>query len=262
MSARHLFVPDIQEPFVNRRQVRALANFIEAKGDEIDVRHQVGDLIDFTSLGRWVKNKRGEYDTDLKKHIEATKRNLEKLRIDVWKRGNHDERLDKYVEGSAPALSPLVWDKGALSMEAVFDLDNLGVRYERGIYEFAPGWACAHGDEGPSSSIAGQTALKLAERIGKSIVCGHTHRAGLIPKTESFNGRPERTLYGLEVGNFMNMAEASYLKGQYANWQSAFGVVDVSNSRVQPHLIFVSQTGSFSFEGESWEDYGYAGKDN
>ena len=54
--------------------------------------------------------------------------------------------------------------------------------------------------------------------------------------------------------NPAHMGKATYLKGQYANWQSAFCVVDISNSSVQPYLIYVSQTGSFQFEGRSWED--------
>lgn len=260
--SNHLFAPDMQLPFVNRRQVRALSHFVKAKKRDgyIDKVHQVGDLVDYTSFGRWVKNQRGEYDTDLRKHIDDAKHLLTQLQVDHYKRGNHDERLDKYVEINAPALSPLVWDRGALSMEALFDLDNLGVKYEREIYEFAPGLACAHGDESGISGTPGLTALKLAKKIGKAVVCGHSHRAAIIPDTESFQGRPERMLFGMEVGNFMVMSQASYLKGQYANWQSAFGIVETSNSRAQPYLIFVSQTGSFSFMGESWNDAGYVKK--
>lgn len=260
----HLFIPDTQIPFVNKRQVRAVANFIKEKrrDGELDKVHQVGDLVDYTSLGRWVRNKRGEFDTELQQHIDEARRLLEKLTVDHWKAGNHDVRLDRYVEDNAPALSPLVWNKGVLSTESLFGLDDLGVRYERDIYEFAPDWCVAHGDEGPLSNKAGETALKLSSRVGKSVVCGHTHRAGLIPQTESFNGRPVRTLFGLEVGNWMNMNEATYLKGGFANWQCAFGWIEVSNLRVQPHLVFISQTGSFTFRGESWDDTGYVGKES
>lgn len=259
MADRHIFAPDLQAPWVNRRQVRALANYIKAKkaNGEIHMVHQVGDAADNTQLGRWVKNRRGEYDTNIRKHIDDTARLLEQLQVDRWKSGNHEFRWVTYIENSAPALSPLMSDRDVLSIENLYHLDDLGIKFERDIYEFAPGWVVAHGDEGPISSKAGETALKLASRIGKSVVCGHTHRAGIVPQTESLNGTPVRTLFGLEVGNFMNMNEASYLKGGYANWQSAFGVCDVSNSRVQPYIVFVSPTGSFSFEGESWEDAGY-----
>lgn len=245
---RIVIVPDIQVPFQNKRQVNSLAGFIKAmKPDDVI---QCGDLIDFVSLGRWVRGARGEYEHDIKSHIDETKRVLEKLQIRHWVRGNHDERLDKYVENNAPALRGFP----GLSIEEAFDLGNLGVEYHRDMYEVAPDWAVAHGDEGPMSTIAGQTAMKLANRVGKSVACGHGHRAGIAAQTESFKGQPVRTLYGVEVGHMMDMAQASYLKGQFANWQSAFGVLDISNARVQPYVVFVSPTGSFTFEGHAFED--------
>jgi UDP-2,3-diacylglucosamine pyrophosphatase LpxH len=36
-----------------------------------------------------------------------------------------------------------------------------------------------HGDEGRLYNHAGQTALGLATRTGKNVVCGHTHRQGI-----------------------------------------------------------------------------------
>jgi hypothetical protein len=245
---RVVFVPDLQYPFHNKRQVNSLAGFIRAMTPDDTI--QVGDLPDFVSLGRWVRGRRGEYDHNIREHVDGVKKLIEKLRIKHWKRGNHDERLDKYVEENAPALRGFP----GLSIEEAFDLENLGCLYHRGLYEFTPGWVVAHGDEGPTSKFAGGTAASLAAKVGKSVVCGHTHKAGIIPTTESFNGVPTRTLFGVEVGNMMAMEKASYLKGQYANWQSAFGVVDISNSSVQPYLVYMSQTGSFQFEGRSWED--------
>lgn len=245
---RIVFVPDIQYPLHNKRQVNSLAGYIrETQPDDVI---QVGDLPDFTSLGRWVRGRRGEYDPQIRGHVDGVKKLIEKLGIKHWKRGNHDERLDKYVEENAPALKGFP----GLSIEEAFDLENLGCEYHRSLYEFTPGWVVAHGDEGPTSKYPGGTALALAERVGKSVVCGHTHKAGILPSTESFNGVPTRTLLGMEVGNMMLMQQASYLKGQYANWQSAFAVLDISNSSVQPYVIFMSQTGSFQFEGRSWED--------
>lgn len=247
---RHVIVPDIQIPHQNQRQVASLAGFIRQV--KPDVVWQVGDLIDHTNISRWVRGKRGEYVPMLRTSIDETKRTLEKLKIDHWKRGNHDERLDKYVEEHAPGIAELL--TGELSIESLFGLDSLGVKYHRGIAEMAPNLVIAHGDEGPSSMIAGQTALKLAERIGKSVVCSHVHRQGISNRTESFNGVPERTLQGIEAGHMMDMSRASYLKGQYANWQAGFAVIDTSNLRFHAQLVQMSQTGSFLFEGQSWED--------
>jgi hypothetical protein len=45
-----------------------------------------------------------------------------------------------------------------------------------------------HGDEGRLYNHAGQTALGLATRTGKNVVCGHTHRQGISSASHGFAG--------------------------------------------------------------------------
>jgi predicted phosphodiesterase len=58
--------------------------------------------------------------------------------------------------------------------------------YHKTAYEI-PGtnWVMAHGDEGNISQHAGITALNLAKKWGKSVLCGHTHRLGMSAYTEA-----------------------------------------------------------------------------
>jgi hypothetical protein len=54
----------------------------------------------------------------------------------------------------------------------------------------------------------------------------------------------------MEVGHFMDLSKADYLKkkGATANWQQAFGILEVYGDRVFPHLVSV-QDGCFSVNG-------------
>jgi hypothetical protein len=245
---RRLFVPDLQIPFQDTVKVQALKNFIRSsKPDQV---LQTGDLVDFESLGRWVRGRHGEFTADIKGQIDQAKRVIEDLRIEHWSRGNHEERLDKYVEERAPALLGFP----GLTIEEAFDLENLGCTYHREMYEFFPGWILAHGDEGPLSGIAGQTALKLAKKIGKSVVCGHGHRAAIATETESFNFLPTRTLYGIEAGHAMDLKQAKYLRGTYANWQSAFVVIDTDGDLIHPQVVYMNGNGDFIFQGKSYRN--------
>ncbi len=89
------------------------------------------------------------------------------------------------------------------------DFDSLGITFHKQFFEFEKNWILAHGDEGNMNPNAGQTALNLAKKAGKSVVCGHTHRLGMSAYSEGLYGA-YRPLYGIETGNLMNRAKASY----------------------------------------------------
>jgi hypothetical protein len=97
---------------------------------------------------------------------------------------------------------------------------------------------------------AGLTALGLAKKFGKSVVCGHTHRAGISAYSEGIGSR-YRTLWGLEAGNVMEKGKASYLKAGAANWQMSVAVIETYGPRrVSPMLVPINQDGSFTLYGK------------
>jgi hypothetical protein len=110
-----------------------------------------------------------------------------------------------------------------------------------------------HGDEGPLNQVAGRTAFNLAKnKFGANVVCGHTHRAGLTSESYGYNGKIRDTRHGLEVGHFMDLTKADYLKkkGVAANWQQSFGILHIHGSKVYPQLVPVDYDGNFSVEGQ------------
>jgi hypothetical protein len=106
----------------------------------------------------------------------------------------------------APAFSSLK----SLEIETLLGYEALDITYLHKMHELLPGWVMAHGDEGALNRAPGATALNLAKSLGKSVVCGHTHRTGLQHETRGFYGKTH-TLFGLEVGHMMDMKQAHYL---------------------------------------------------
>jgi hypothetical protein len=151
------------------------------------------------------------------------------------------------VAQHAPGLSSLP----ELKIEEFMGLNQLGITFHRKPYAIAPGWLMVHGDEAGSSRIAGGTALGLARKLGKSVICGHTHKMGLIHDHSSVNGKQTAQRFGFEVGNLMDQSKASYLGAGYANWQPGFGVLIVDGNNVTPLPIPIINN-QFYWEGKTY----------
>ena len=248
---RIVIMPDVQAPLHDKPLVKRFVNFL--KDYQPDGLVQVGDLTDSTEVGRWVRGYAKEHD-NLRAGLDEAEKVVRDIRavysgpFDI-ERSNHDDRTEKYIAQYAPALASL----GDFSIRGLLHLDDYGVNFHRKPFPVAPGWLVMHGDEGGLSRIPGQTAMKLAEGAGMSVACGHGHRAGLMHKTFAHSGKVVQTLYGMEVGNFMDLRRASYLGSGGANWAQAFGLLYVEGSQVTPSLVMVAKDGSFTVEGERYK---------
>ena len=253
MARTILVVSDMQIPYHDMKAVRSLLAF--ASDFQPDMLVNVGDDIDSPQPSQWSKGMAGEYAGDLQQHLDQAEEIHGLFRMVVGdvpyhlSRSNHGDRLRKYIDRYAPALRGL----RALELAALAGYRDLGIIYHDRPFEIAPGWVCAHGDEGVSSTIPGRTAGLLAARWGVSVVCGHTHSAGLCPTSQGFGGTVDRTVWGLEVGNLMDMSRAGYLPGGYGNWQKGFGLLYVPDSGpVSPVFVPIDAAGRFTVEGETY----------
>lgn len=181
----------------------------------------------------------GEYADTLQDGIDKTNEIMSQYRKALGKtkpfyiqRSNHTDRIDTYMRKYAPAFSSLK----SLEIETLLGYDALNITYLHKMHELLPGWVMAHGDEGALNRAPGATALNLAKSIGKSVVCGHTHRIGLQHETRGFYGKTE-TLFGLEVGHMMDIKQASYLTSGNANWQQGLGILIQERGVVTPHAV-------------------------
>jgi hypothetical protein len=255
---RVVFTSDLQIPFHNPRQVAAHVRFI---GDyQPDQVVNIGDLTDYPQPSRWTKDSRGEFEGSIWVDSEKTKRTYFEPLRKVYDGpiglhiGNHDSRPLDYQRRYAPALDSATKEDNPFYYGNLVDFKNFGVEDLGGHYDIAPGWMSTHGHLGlPLRQVAGGTAIAGARKYGVSVVCGHTHRMGIVNET-SGKGRHEKTITGFEVGNMMDMSKAGYIqaKAGMANWQSGFGVLYVNGKTVTPVAVPMKKDGSFIFEGRKW----------
>jgi len=241
-----VIVSDLQVPYHDKRAVANVAKFIKAfKPDDVV---SVGDEMDMQTISRWSMGTPMEYERSIGRDRDATVQVLEDLQVTHMTRSNHTDRLYNTIMKRAPGLL------GApeFELENFLRLKDLGITYHKKPWEVAPKWLLLHGDEGSVNQTGGQTALGLAKKTGLSVVCGHTHRAGLLHYTESVSGVSTRTIWGLEVGNLMDQKKASYLKGGIANWQQAIGMLYIDGQKVTPKLIPIHKDGTFVVDGKVW----------
>lgn len=244
-------LPDMQVPYQDKKLVEALQYFV--KDYQPDQLAHVGDHLDAPEPSRWNKGMAGEYATTLQKSVDESVKILADFKHALgdkpfhFKMGNHDERVETYVSRYAPALTSLA----DLKMENLLKLDHLGIQCHRHVYDIAPGWVLAHGHEGSLNRVAGSTAMSLARKMGKSVVCGHTHRAGIQHETTGYNGRTQ-SIYGMEVGHAMSLKDAGYLKYGGANWHQAFGILRTNGRHTTPELVMI-QGRSFTVDGKRYD---------
>lgn len=239
MSAfRWVVIPDLQVPDHDERALERVIDFVA--GEDFDGMLIVGDELDSPEPSRWNKGYAGEYAPTLQKSIDKCHNVLAELRGAMHHeapvhlmRSNHGDRIAKYVARFAPALGSIK----ALDYEVLLGLAEINVQFHREPFEFAPNWVLAHGDEGSLIQTAGGTAMGLAKKWGKSVVCGHTHKAGLQHHHLYLNSKASRLLFGMEVGHLMSMKKANYLSAGSANWQQALGIITVDGKDVLPTLV-------------------------
>jgi UDP-2,3-diacylglucosamine pyrophosphatase LpxH len=248
---RIVVLSDIQAPSHDGRAVTTLNEFIEDFApDEL---YCVGDEADSPEPSRWNKGRAEEYAKTLQAGLDKTSEIMEGFKNAIGDkpfhvmRSNHGDRIGNYINKYAPALASL----RALEYEELLRYRELDITFHNKIWQFAPGWALAHGDEGSLLQTAGGTALNLARRIGLSVVCGHTHRQGIQHHHVGYNGQINTRLFGVEVGHLMDLSKATYLTTGAANWQQGFTVLYVRRGNVTPVNVPIIGR-SFTVEGETY----------
>jgi predicted phosphodiesterase len=186
---RIVVLSDMQIPYHDRKAVAAVQQFVkEYQPEELFC---VGDEADSPEPSRWNKGTAGEYAGTLQKGLDETMNIMKTFKEAIGDnpfhvmRSNHGDRISHYVNKYAPALASI----RSLEYTSLLGYRENGITFHNRLYNFAPGWAMAHGDEGSLSRNAGGTALSLARKSGVSIVCGHTHRAGIQHENTGYNGK-------------------------------------------------------------------------
>ena len=184
----YLVLSDLQCPLHDAAAVRAITQFVAF--ENFDGILCVGDEADQPEPSRWNKGAAGEFADTFERGLATTYDVLlgfsEALGDKPFHmmRSNHTDRISVYLSRYAPALSRTSWN----NFTRIMGYDNqaplldgktqpLPITWHDEMWEFASGWVLAHGDETSASRVAGSTAMGLARKAGKSVVCGHTHKA-------------------------------------------------------------------------------------
>lgn len=242
---RTVIVPDLQVPYHDEVAVKNVATFIKAYRPDSVI--TLGDEIDLPQISRWTEGMPGWFeqtlgdDRDLA--VEVLWSLVEHTKEAHMIRSNHTDRLYNVIMKKIPAFLALP----ELRFEKFLKLDELGITYHKKPYAFMKGWVAVHGDEQAINPNAGLTALGAARRHGLSVICGHTHRAGMSAFTEASGGKIGRILRGVEGGHLMDVRKAGYTRGTM-NWQQAFVLVEDT----QVTLINLEKNGTFVVNGRSY----------
>ena len=240
-----LVIPDLQIPYHDEQVVWNIIRF--AQKFKADQTVTLGDEMDMQELGRWSEGKADWFAQTLDDNRNLTVEILWELGVTDVIRSNHTDRMYNQISSKIPALGSLP----ELRFEKFLKFDELGIKFHRDEMNIAPNWIAVHGDHTPIKSQGGLSALEAARRHGKSVISGHTHRAGRSSFSEASGGRIGRVLHGVEVGNLMDFSKASYTKGS-ANWQQAFAIMYVDGKNVQVDIIYLEKDGTFVVSGKRY----------
>lgn len=214
-------ISDIHIPY---HDVRTVTRWVE----ECKSRNVVGlvlngDILDFYGLSDFLKDPSMPRTKDEiakgRQLIEYLRSAFPKIPI-IYKKGNHDERLEKYLFGRCPDLAEI----------EDFQLHSLLRTKENGVEMVADKRVMMlgrlpliHGHEYRGGGGV-MPARWLYLRTGASALCGHFHQ----PSNYTF-----RTIEGKEVGMWSTGC-ACYLSPAYAplnQWSHGWALVEVSTNR-------------------------------
>lgn len=238
---------ECQVPFHSPQMFKAFLRFIsEHQPDDVII---IGDFIDCPAPARWNRGTAAEYAGDLQGELNVARGMLTRLReahsgYIGYHIGNHESRINVYARTKAPAFA----DLDCLEVSSLLDFKGFDIEQRQPIHSLGPktGWVSSHGDLGSLSKYSGGTAMALSRRLGKSVVCGHTHRLGIL--NESFGVRAGSTLTGMESGHMMDVGKADYIKHGSPNWQAGWAILEVADSgRVWPGIVGVSPGGVVNY---------------
>ncbi len=183
--------------------------------------HLLGDLIDFYPISNHLTDpsRSGDLQRDVDQAgdvLTAIRIRAQKARVELSE-GNHENRLARYLWRKAEELSHL----RALRLSELLELPGHRIRYhtEQHPYKVGDLWL-THGSLVRKHSA--YTARAMVEKVGGSVIIGHTHRLG-----SHYVSTWGNDYAGYENGCLCQLKPClanAYVKGS-PNWQQGFSVL-------------------------------------
>ena len=243
-NKKWLLSSDQQIPYQDDRALKLWFDVIKyIKPDVVDY---LGDTSDQFCFGRYEEGTTKEFlktlpvetrpedmlkyvthqEDDTAKFYAKTRKMLPKAEI-FSALGNHDFRVFNYVDKHIPEILEQT------TPEALWGLDNLGIDYI--YYEDKP--RRRYGDIFVHHGIAanaesGASVKNDMDKLGVSLIRGHSHRLGSYYKTYELRNE---VLRGYEIGHMCKVDSDGFKYSQIHNWQQgfAFGLIDGDNVHIE-----------------------------
>lgn len=143
--------------------------------------------------------------------------------------GNHDIRVWNYADKNMQEVME------HLTPENLWGLDNLGIDYI--FYEDLPrlrygGLYAHHGIA--ANAEAGASVKNDIDKLGVSLIRGHSHRMGAYYRTYELRNE---TLRGYEIGHLCKVDSDGFKYSQIHNWQQGFAFGIISGDQVHIQLV-------------------------
>lgn len=210
---KHVNIGDTHGVFVDQPVWAAVLDFVrDFAPDQVNL---LGDIADFYGISRFDKDPnrqvrlQNEIDFTREVILAEVRRAAPAARI-LWRLGNHEERLEKYIRTRAPEFASL----RALDLASLFGTDDLDILVceediQVGHVELTHGHMVR--------KHSGYTAKAMLDEYGSSVIHNHTHRLGAIYKTDRSGPH-----VAFENGCLCRM-DPEYIAGT-PNWQHGFSV--------------------------------------
>lgn len=218
---RRLFVPDCHWPNIDINAYRLMLEVaVDFKPHEIII---LGDWQDCYSVSRYDKHPQKMF-LQLEEELVRGNEALTKMMLLLKPRhlffieGNHEARIQKYLQNFAPLLLTSIKKPEEL-LELPRNCTYLPYG-QKNFLKLAPDFVACHG------TLCGQTpAKRMLEKLGKSVIFGHTHKFQLHTRTTMDR---ENTAYN--IGWLGNVDEAAEYIADVADWSHGFATGVFSKS--------------------------------
>ena len=222
-------LPDMHVPYHDDLSLQLVESILSTL--TLDKIIQVGDFIDGYPISRYQKKPGLNTGDALQCELDSGREILERwVQLSdkvVLLKGNHESRLESYLERNAPGLYGL----RSLTIPKLLDTDSLGVDYRANIY-LGKLLVC-HGHEVSYRGRAesGQTARVTMERLNCPVMMGHVHRLGMYTRTTMAVGMQD----GYELGCLMDFNQVDYMA--HPNWQQGFAIVSYEDNGAKEYSV-------------------------
>lgn len=219
-------ISDIHYPYEDRQATSIALSFLSDYKPDILVWN--GDIFDFYAVSHYEKNPKKKMDIQEEidygfSEMEKWSKRLGPNTKHYFISGNHESRLQRMINKTAPALAHL----RSTSIESNVNFKSINVEYVPDHQDLHIGdLMFVHGSV--VRRHGGNSARGHYEQYGCSLIMGHTHRLAVLFKRNKYG---THTL--IENGTLCDF-DVEYVK--YPDWQHGFTTIEFDGNSFVPTL--------------------------